>query len=92
LSNIIYTSVLTHIRVVFDCSTKFIGISLNDRLVQGTKNFVGVLIRFRHETFVLVEDIWVMFLQIREDEKYRDVTPRGPCGIQTMTCRRCGSG
>ena len=38
------------IRVVFDCSAKFVGLSLNSMLYKGpdlTNSFVGVLTRFR---------------------------------------------
>ena len=40
------------IRVVFDCSAKFEGTSLNDQLMQGpdlTNSLVGVLTQFRQE-------------------------------------------
>ena len=47
------------IRVVFDCSAKFRGSSLNDHLLQGpdlTNSLVGVLIRFRQERVALMSD------------------------------------
>ena len=56
------------IRVVFDCSAKYQGCSLNDKLMQGpdlTNSFVGVLIRFRQERVALMADIEAMFYQVR---------------------------
>ena len=61
------TSVLTKFGVVFDCSAKFNGISLNDQLLPGpdlTNNLVGVLIRFKYEPIALEADIKSMLLQV----------------------------
>ena len=55
-------------RVVFDCSSKYHGTSLNDKLLQGpdfTNSLVGVLIRFRQETVALMSDVEAMFHQVR---------------------------
>jgi hypothetical protein len=48
------------IRVVFDCSAKFQGVSLNDLLLQGpdlTNNLLGVLCRFRKEKVAICCDV-----------------------------------
>ena len=55
------------IRIVFDCSAKHRGSSLNDKLLQGpdlTNSLVGVLTRFRQEAVVLVADVEAMFHQV----------------------------
>ena len=56
------------IRVVFDCSSKYKGISLNDKLLQGsdlTNNLVGVLLRFRNGEIAFTCDIQKMFYSIK---------------------------
>ncbi|KAK3733611.1 hypothetical protein QZH41_005188 [Actinostola sp. cb2023] len=56
------------VRVVFDCSAKWRGTSLNDQLLQGpdlTNSLVGVLTRFRQEPVALMADIEAMFYQVR---------------------------
>ena len=56
------------IRVVFDCSAKHRGTSLNDQLLQGqdlTNSLVGVLSRFRQELIALMSDVEAMFHQVR---------------------------
>ena len=64
------------IRVVFDCSAEFKNETLNKHLLQGpdlTKNFLGVLCRFRQETVAFMCDIESMFLQVRVSEECRDL-------------------
>ena len=64
------------LRVVFDCSLKFNGVSLNDVLLQGpdnTNSLVGVLLRFREGPIAFSADVKSMFYQVhvsREDSEY----------------------
>jgi len=54
-------------RVVFDCSAKFCGTSLNDQLLQGpelTNSLVGVLTCFREEPVAFMADVEAMFYQV----------------------------
>lgn len=63
------------LRVVYDCSAKYKGESLNDHLLSGpdlTNNLVGVLCRFRQEPYAFMGDIEGMFHQFKVDEKHRD--------------------
>ena len=63
------------IRVVFDCSSRYKGTSLNDHLLQGpdlTNSLIGVLIRFRQEKIAVTCDVEKMFHQFRVDEEDRD--------------------
>lgn len=56
------------IRIVFICSLKFNGISLNDNLLQGpdlTSNLFVVLLRFRQAPVAFVADVRKMFYQVR---------------------------
>nr|XP_054607369.1 uncharacterized protein LOC129167170 [Nothobranchius furzeri] len=53
-----------NIRVVFDYSAKYHGVSLNDSLLKGpdlNNSLIGVLIRFRKEQVAVVADIQQMF-------------------------------
>ncbi|XP_071944668.1 uncharacterized protein [Antedon mediterranea] len=55
------------VRVVFDCTCKYHGVSLNDLLLQGpnlTNNLIGVLLRFRQENVAVMGDIVSMFYQV----------------------------
>lgn len=64
------------IRVVFDCSARYAGISLNQILLQGpdlTNNLVGVLCRFRQEPVAFSCDIQSMFRQFYVNEEDRDL-------------------
>ena len=59
------------IRVVFDCSAKYQGKSLNDLLLNGpdlTNNLFGVLTRFQQERIALMAVIELMFYQVRVSE------------------------
>ena len=59
------------IRVVFDCSARFKGTSLNDLLMKGpdlTNSLQGVLKRFRQDHVAVMADIQEMFYQVRVPE------------------------
>ena len=60
------------IRVVFDCSAKFMGLSLNDMLDKGpdlTNSLVGVLTRFREDRVAVMADIEAMLYQVRVPDR-----------------------
>ena len=62
-------------RVVFDCSARSHGESLNDKLLQGpdlTNTVAGVLIRFRQHPVAVVADIKGKFSQVLVEESDRD--------------------
>ena len=62
------------VRIVFDCSAKCEGISLNDVIHPGPKlqkNLFNVLVRFRRNPIALACDIKEMFLQVEVQEKDR---------------------
>ena len=64
------------LRVVFDCSAKFKGISLNDLLLPGpviTNSLIGVLTRFRREPVAIQGDIQAMFHQVQVPSRDRDL-------------------
>ena len=63
------------IRVVFDCSARFKGTSLNDHLLSGpdlTNNLKGVLCRFRRYPYAITCDVEKMFHQFVVSETDRD--------------------
>ncbi|KAG1968718.1 nek6 [Pimephales promelas] len=63
------------LRVVFDCSAKFRGISLNDTLLTGPdliNSLVGVLCRFRREAVAVICDIERMFYQFSVSPEVRN--------------------
>nr|CAH8874594.1 unnamed protein product [Trichobilharzia regenti] len=76
------------LRVVFDCSAKHEGVSLNDNLYSGpdcVSSLVGLLLRFRKFTVAVAADIEEMFLQVKVPESDRDHLrflwfDDGPCG------------
>ena len=64
------------IRVVFDCSARYAGTSLNQNLLQGldlTNSLVGVLCRFRQEAVAFSCDVESMFHQFFVNEEDRDL-------------------
>ena len=63
------------IRVIFDCTARFGGTSLNDQLLQGpdlTSCLVSVLSRFRQQPIAFMGDVDAMFHQVRVPDKQRD--------------------
>ena len=72
----VYHRVKKKIRVVFDCSAKFGGKSLNDCLLTGPdliNSLVGVLLRFRKERVAFQADIKKMFPQFSIPKEQRDL-------------------
>ncbi|XP_051776177.1 uncharacterized protein LOC127526093 [Erpetoichthys calabaricus] len=64
------------IRVVFDCTATYQGISLNEQLLKGpdlTNTLIGVLTRFRKEPVALMADIKSMFYQVKVPDKDSDL-------------------
>ena len=64
----------TKVRIVFDCSAKMDGVSLNDTIYAGPKlqqELFDVLIRFRQNPVALACDIKEMYLQVEIEEKDR---------------------
>ena len=64
------------LRVVFDCSVKFHGVSLNERLLQGPdmlNSLLGILFRFRLGAVALTCDIEKMYHQFHVSERDRDL-------------------
>jgi hypothetical protein len=63
------------IRVVFNCSLKYGGGSLNEALLQGpdlTNNLLGVLLTFRQGSVAVMGDLEKMFYQVRVPQQHRD--------------------
>lgn len=63
------------LRVVFDCSFKLIGVSINDHLLQGPdlmNSLVGILLRFRIRKIAFSCDIEGMFYQFKVNSGDRD--------------------
>ena len=64
----VFQSTKGKMRVVFDCSVKYAGKSLNSELLQGpdlTNGLLGVLLRFRENTTAFMADIETMFYQVK---------------------------
>ena len=64
------------VRIVFDCASRYQGISLNDKVSQGpdlTNKLIGVLQRYRLHPVTLVSDIEGMYNQVRVTPRDRDV-------------------
>ena len=64
------------VRIVFDCSARFQGMSLNDCIKQGpdlTNRLLGVLLKFRQEPIAINANIEGMFNQVKVPVDDRDV-------------------
>ena len=64
------------IRIVFDCSAKHKGTSLNDQVLQGpdlTNKLTSVLLRFREDKVAVIGDVEAMYHQVRVPTKDRDM-------------------
>ena len=63
-------------KVVFYCSAKFNGVSLNDYLPQGPdfmNDLLGILCRFRQENVTFITDIKSMFHQFMVIKEHGDL-------------------
>lgn len=63
------------IRVVFDCSARYHGESLNDHLLQGpdlTSKLTDVLTRFREERVAFMADIEKIFYKLKVKQADQD--------------------
>lgn len=63
------------IRIVFDCAAKYMGVSINDKLMQGpdlTNSLVSVLIGFRQGLYAYSADIENMFHRVKVPVEDRD--------------------
>lgn len=63
------------LRVVFNCSLKYHGVSLNDQLLQGpdlANGLFGVLLRFRQGSVAVTGDIEKMFYQVGVPQEHAD--------------------
>ena len=83
------------IRIVFDCSAKCKGVSLNSMLLSGpdmTSNLLGVLLRFRLEEVAVIGDVECMFYQVKVSPADRDLLrffwwPNGNLDLPPKICR-----
>ena len=63
------------VRLVFDASAQYLGVSINDHLYKGpelTNRLRGVLLRFREKPVAIQADIQDMFLRFKVPESQRD--------------------
>ncbi|KAM8861775.1 uncharacterized protein ACB058_008484 isoform 2-T2 [Synchiropus picturatus] len=85
------------LRVVFDCTASYQGVSLNNELLQGpdlTNTLVGVLTRFRKDTVGMMADIDSMFYQVTVPKEDSDLLrflwwPDGDLSSEPADYRMC---
>ena len=64
------------IRVVFDCSTEYNGVSINKKLMSGpdiTNQIISILVKFRNDFVVIMANIKVMFYQVFVGDQHRNL-------------------
>ena len=64
------------IRVVFDCSAEYDGVSVNERLLSGpdlTNQVVGILVKFRKDYVTIMADIEATFYQVFMENQHRSL-------------------
>ena len=64
------------IRMVFDCTAKYEGVALNDKVMQRlnlTNGLLGILLRFRQFPITISADAEAMFHQVKVPREDRDV-------------------
>ena len=65
------------LRIVYDAASRYQNTSLNDKLITGgdlTNNLLGVLLRFREQTYACTADVESMFLRVSLAPEDRDAT------------------
>jgi len=63
------------LRIVFDCASRYLGESLNEKCLQGPdyiNKLLGVLIRFRQDEYAVMGDIESMYYQVKVPTEQRD--------------------
>ena len=64
------------IRIAFDCSVEYDGVSVNKRLLSGpdlTNQIVGILVKFREDYVAIMADIEAMFYQVFVANQHRSL-------------------
>ena len=85
------------LRVVFDCSATYNGVSLNQQLLPSpnlTNSLLGVLLRFREDPIAIMGDIEAMYYQVRVPSSDRDFLrflwfPNGDVSRKPQVYRMC---
>ena len=64
------------IRVVFDWSTEYNGVSINKKLMSGsnlTNQIISILVKFRKDFVAVMADIEAMLYQVFETDQHRNL-------------------